>query len=143
MSQLKLPFASLSPEAYQGLLATNNALAASSLGLPLIELVYLRISQINGCAFCLGKHSQTLRDSEVAQAKLDCLAGWRISGLFNERERAALAWAETLTHVSEKGAPDALYEPLKAHFSDVEISDLTLAVALMNAFNRLAIGMNL
>ncbi|KIU52198.1 MULTISPECIES: carboxymuconolactone decarboxylase family protein [Pseudomonas] len=143
MSQLRLPFASLSPEAYQGLLATNNALAASSLGLPLIELVYLRISQINGCAFCLGKHSQTLRDSEVAQAKLDCLAGWRISGLFNERERAALAWAETLTHVSEKGAPDALYEPLKAHFSDVEISDLTLAVALMNAFNRLAIGMNL
>lgn len=143
MSQLRLPFASLSPDAYQGLLATNNALAASSLGLPLIELVYLRISQINGCAFCLGKHSQTLRDSEVAQAKLDCLAGWRISGLFNERERAALAWAETLTHVSEKGAPDALYEPLKAHFSDVEISDLTLAVALMNAFNRLAIGMNL
>lgn len=143
MSQLRLPFASLSPEAYQGLLATNNALAASSLGLPLIELVYLRISQINGCAFCLGKHSQTLRDSEVAQAKLDCLAGWRISGLFNERERAALAWAEALTHVSEKGAPDALYEPLKAHFSDVEISDLTLAVALMNAFNRLAIGMNL
>lgn len=143
MSQLRLPFASLSPEAYQGLLATNNALAASSLGLPLIELVYLRISQINGCAFCLGKHSQTLRDSEVPQAKLDCLAGWRISGLFNERERAALAWAETLTHVSEKGAPDALYEPLKAHFSDVEISDLTLAVALMNAFNRLAIGMNL
>jgi AhpD family alkylhydroperoxidase len=143
MSQLRLPFASLSPEAYKGLLATNNALAASSLGLPLIELVYLRISQINGCAFCLGKHSQTLRDSEVAQAKLDCLAGWRISGLFNERERAALAWAETLTHVSEKGAPDALYEPLKAHFSDVEISDLTLAVALMNAFNRLAIGMNL
>jgi AhpD family alkylhydroperoxidase len=143
MSQLRLPFASLSPEAYQGLLATNNALAASSLGLPLIELVYLRISQINGCAFCLGKHSQTLRDGEVAQAKLDCLAGWRISGLFNERERAALAWAETLTHVSEKGAPDALYEPLKAHFSDVEISDLTLAVALMNAFNRLAIGMNL
>jgi len=143
MSQLRLPFASLSPEAYQGLLATNNALAASSLGLPLIELVYLRISQINGCAFCLGKHSQTLRDSEVAQAKLDCLAGWRISGLFNARDRAALAGAETLTHVSEKGAPDALYEPLKAHFSDVEISDLTLAVALMNAFNRLAIGMNL
>lgn len=105
MSQLRLPFASLSPEAYQGLLATNNALAASSLGLPLIELVYLRISQINGCAFCLGKHSQTLRDSEVAQAKLDCLAGWRISGLFNERERAALAWAETLTHVSERAPP--------------------------------------
>lgn len=143
MSQLRLPFATLSPAAYQGLLATNTALAASSLGLPLIELVYLRISQINGCAFCLGKHSHTLRESEVPQAKLDCLAGWRISELFDPRERAALAWAETLTHVSDKGAPDALYAPLKAHFSDVEISDLTLAAALMNAFNRLAVGMNL
>ncbi|WP_339487533.1 carboxymuconolactone decarboxylase family protein [Pseudomonas sp. EL_65y_Pfl2_R95] len=143
MSQLRLPFSSLSPAAYQGLLATNTALAASSLGLPLIELVYLRISQINGCAYCLGTHSQTLRECDVAQAKLDCLAGWKISALFNDRERAALAWTETLTYVSEKGAPDALYEPLKAHFSDIEISDLTLAISLMNAFNRLAIGMNL
>ncbi|WP_065761501.1 carboxymuconolactone decarboxylase family protein [Pseudomonas defluvii] len=143
MSQLRLPFASLSPEAYQGLFATNAALAKSPLGLPLLELVYLRISQINGCAFCLGKHSQTLRECEVPQEKLDCLAGWRISERFSDRERAALAWAETLTYVSEKGAPDELYDPLSVHFSDVEISDLTLAVALMNAFNRLAVGMKL
>lgn len=143
MSQLRLPFPNLSPAAYQGLLATNKALAESPLGLPLIELVYLRISQINGCSFCLGKHSQTLRECEVPQAKLDCLAGWRISDLFDDRERAALSWAETLTHVSDKGAPDELYEPLKTRLSDVEISDLTLAVALMNAFNRLAVGMKL
>ncbi len=141
MSQLRLPFTSLSPAAYQGLLATNKALAASPLGLPLLELVYLRISQINGCAFCLSKHSQTLRECEVPQEKLDCLAGWRISELFDKRERAALAWVETLTYVSERGAPDELYDPLKAHFSDAEISDLTLAAALMNAFNRLAVGM--
>ena len=143
MSQLRLPFATLSPAAYQGLLATNTALAASPLGLPLLELVYLRVSQINGCSFCLGKHSQTLRENGVAQDKLDCLAGWRVSELFNDRERAALAWAETLTYVHDKGAPDALYEALKAHLSDVEISDLTLAVSLMNAFNRLAVGMKL
>ncbi|MEN5089099.1 carboxymuconolactone decarboxylase family protein [Pseudomonas protegens] len=143
MSQLRLPFATLSPAAYQGLLATNTALAASPLGLPLLELVYLRVSQINGCSFCLGKHSQTLRECGVAQDKLDCLAGWRVSELFNDRERAALAWTETLTYVHDKGAPDALYEPLKAHFSEVEISDLTLAVSLMNAFNRLAVGMKL
>ncbi|MGX5219046.1 MULTISPECIES: carboxymuconolactone decarboxylase family protein [Pseudomonas] len=143
MSQLRLPFSTLSPAAYQGLHATNTALASSSLGLPLLELVYLRISQINGCAYCLGKHSASLRQCEVAQAKLDCLAGWKISELFDERERAALAWAETLTFVSEKGAPDALYEPLQSHFSDVEISDLTLAISLMNAFNRLAVGMKL
>ena len=143
MSQLRLPFRSLSPAAYQGLLACNTALAASSLGLPLLELIYLRISQINGCAYCLGEHSQALRECEMPQEKLDCLAGWRISELFNDRERTAMAWAETLTYISEKGAPDELYEPLKAHFSDIEISDLTLAAALMNAFNRLAVGMKL
>lgn len=141
MSQLRLPFTTLSPAAYQGLQATSKALSDSSLGLPMIELIYLRISQINGCAFCLGKHSSTLRDSGVTQRKLDQLAGWRVSELFDARERAALAWAETLTHVAEQGAPDECYAPLKTLFSDAEISDLTLAIALMNAFNRLAIGM--
>ncbi|EHK72240.1 alkylhydroperoxidase AhpD family core domain-containing protein [Pseudomonas psychrotolerans L19] len=143
MSQLRLPFSTLSPAAYQGLIATGQALAQSSLGLELVELIYLRISQINGCAFCLGKHAETLREQGVSQAKLDRLAGWRISELFDARERAALEWAETLTAVADKGAPDAAYEPLKAQFSDAEIADLTFAVALMNAFNRLAVGMKL
>ncbi|MBA1257856.1 MULTISPECIES: carboxymuconolactone decarboxylase family protein [Pseudomonas] len=143
MSQLRLPFSTLSPAAYQGLIATGQALAQSALGLKLVELIYLRISQINGCAFCLGKHAETLRGQGVSQAKLDRLAGWRISELFDARERAALEWAETLTAVAEKGAPDVAYEPLKAQFSDAEIADLTFAVALMNAFNRLAVGMKL
>lgn len=143
MSQLRLPFSTLSPAAYQGLIATGQALAQSSLGLELVELVYLRISQINGCAFCLGKHAETLREQGVSQAKLDRLAGWRISDLFDARERAALEWAETLTAVAEKGAPDAVYESLRTHFTDAEISDLTFVVALMNAFNRLAVGMQL
>lgn len=143
MSQLRLPFSTLSPAAYQGLIATGQALAQSALGLELVELIYLRISQINGCAFCLGKHAETLREQGVSQAKLDRLAGWRISELFDARERAALEWAETLTAVAEKGAPDVAYEPLKAQFSDAEITDLTFAVALMNAFNRLAVGMKL
>lgn len=143
MSQLRLPFSTLSPAAYQGLIATGQALAQSALGLELVELIYLRISQINGCAFCLGKHAETLREQGVSQAKLDRLAGWRISELFDARERAALEWAETLTAVAEKGAPDVAYEPLKAQFSDAEIADLTFAVALINAFNRLAVGMRL
>lgn len=143
MSQLRLPFSTLSPAAYQGLIATGQALAQSALGLKLVELIYLRISQINGCAFCLGKHAETLRGQGVSQAKLDRLAGWRISELFDARERAALEWAETLTAVAEKGAPDAVYESLRTHFSDAEISDLTFVVALMNAFNRLAVGMKL
>jgi AhpD family alkylhydroperoxidase len=143
MSQLRLPFSTLSPAAYQGLIATGQALAQSALGLELVELIYLRISQINGCAFCLGKHAETLRGQGVSQAKLDRLAGWRISELFDARERAALEWAETLTAVADKGAPDAFYESLRTHFSDAEISDLTFVVALMNAFNRLAVGMKL
>ncbi|ONN71652.1 carboxymuconolactone decarboxylase family protein [Pseudomonas oryzihabitans] len=143
MSQLRLPFSTLSPAAYQGLIATGQALAQSALGLEMVELIYLRISQINGCAFCLGKHAETLREQGVSQAKLDRLAGWRISELFDARERAALEWAETLTAVADKGAPDAVYESLRTHFSDAEISDLTFVVALMNAFNRLAVGMKL
>lgn len=143
MSQLRLPFSTLSPAAYQGLLDTSKALSDSKLGAPLVELVFLRISQINGCAFCLGMHATALREADVAQRKLDQLAGWRVSTLFDARERSALAWAETLTHVAEQGAPDDRYLPLKEQFTDVEISDLTMVIALMNAFNRLAVGMQL
>ncbi|TBU76727.1 alkylhydroperoxidase [Pseudomonas daroniae] len=141
MSTLRLPYSQLSPEAYKGLLTTKNALVASSLGLPLIELVYLRISQINGCAFCLEMHAKALRQGGIVEAKLDSLAGWRISAQFSDAERAALAWAESLTDVAQTHAPDEVFEPLKAHFDEAQISDLTFAISLMNAFNRLAIGM--
>ncbi len=141
MSTLRLPYSQLSPTIYKGLLATKKALAASSLGLPLIELVNLRISQINGCSFCLEMHAKALRDGGTPAAKLDSLAGWRISAHFSDAERAALAWAESLTDIAHTHAPDDVFEPLKAYFTDVQISDLTYAVALMNAFNRLAVSM--
>lgn len=137
----RLPYYSLSPAAYQGFGATKKALESSPLGKELIELVWLRMSQINGCAFCLEMHAKALRADGVSNAKLDSLAGWRVSERFSERERAALAWTEALTHVDRTGAPDADYEPLREYFSDVEVSDLTFAIALMSAFNRLAIGM--
>ncbi|CAM4061956.1 Alkylhydroperoxidase [Bordetella tumbae] len=141
MSTLRLPYWTLSPEAYQGFMATKKALEKSSLGKSLIELVWLRMSQINGCAFCLEMHSKSLRGDGIDTAKLDSVAGWRVSERFTERERAALTWTESLTHVDQTHAPDADFEPLKAHFSDAEISDLCFAIALMSAFNRLAIGM--
>jgi alkylhydroperoxidase family enzyme len=87
--------------------------------------------------------AKALRETGMAQRKLDCLAGWRVSELFDARERAALAWTEALTHVSTQDASDALFEALQGMFSAAEISDLTFAVSLMNAFNRLAIGMRL
>ena len=141
MKTLRLQYSKLSPDAYSGLIATKKALDKSSLGKQLIELVNLRISQINGCAFCLEMHARSSREDGVPDAKLDCVAGWRVSSLFTDRERAALHWAESLVHVDRTHAPDDAFEPLKAHFSDAEISDLTFAVALMSAFNRLAIGM--
>ncbi|BES82911.1 alkyl hydroperoxide reductase AhpD [Pectobacterium araliae] len=141
MSTLRLPYQTLSLEAYQGLSLTKKALSKSSLGKPLIELVYLRVSQINGCAFCLEMHAAALRASGAPDAKLDSLAGWRVSPHFSERERVALAWTESLVDVAHSHAPDEDFEPLKAQFSDTEVADLSFAIALMSAFNRLAIGM--
>lgn len=143
MSTLRQPYYELSSEAMQGLIASKTALERGPLGKSLVELLYLRVSQINGCAFCLEKHSESLREEGVPQIKLDSLAGWRVSRHFDERERAALGWAEALTDIAGSHAADSDYQPLEAHFSPREISDLTIAVALMNGLNRLAIGMRL
>ena len=88
-------------------------------------------------------HSELLRQHDFENAKIDSVAGWRVSERFSDRERAALAWAESLTNVAKTAAPDEAYVPLKAYFSEAEISDLSIAVALMNAFNRVAIGARL
>lgn len=138
---LRLPYYDLSAEALQHFRAIGAYLEKSTLGIELIELVYLRISQINGCAFCLKKHSKALRDKGLAQDKLDMVAGWHASDAYSPRERAALNWAESLTAISATHAPEADYAPLATHFSAKEISDLTFAIANMNALNRLAIAM--
>jgi AhpD family alkylhydroperoxidase len=137
----RLPYATLSPDAYRGLVQTKQALEKGSLGKQLLGWVYLRISQINGCAFCLEMHASALRAGGAPDAKIDSLAGWRASARFDDRERAALAWAESLADVASTHAPDDAFDPLEAHFSDAEISDLCFAIALMGAFNRLAIGL--
>ncbi|MFJ2991320.1 carboxymuconolactone decarboxylase family protein [Pandoraea sp. NPDC087047] len=141
MSTLRLSYYTLSPEAYQGFAATKKALEKSSLGKPLVELVYLRVSQINGCAFCLEMHSKALRAGDTPDVKIDSLAGWRVSSHYSARERAALAWTESVVAIDQTHAPDADFEPLREHFTDAEIADLSFAIALMSAFNRLAIGM--
>ncbi|AIU73677.1 carboxymuconolactone decarboxylase family protein [Hafnia alvei] len=140
MSHLRLAYGKLSPEAYNGLIQTSMALSKSSLG-HLVELVYLRISQINGCAFCLDMHSTALRKAGYSQHKMDILSGWRMAEAFDARERAALDWAEAVTHISYCGTSDELFATLKEHFNDTEIADLTFAISLMNAFNRMAISM--
>src|SRR5699024_4341167 len=100
MSQLRLRYYEISPELLQGFREVKQALEKSKLGLPLIELVYLRVSQINGCSYCLNMHTKSLREQGETESRLAELAGWHVSNRFTERERAALAWAEALTHVS-------------------------------------------
>ncbi|MDC9596955.1 carboxymuconolactone decarboxylase family protein [Xenorhabdus anantnagensis] len=141
MNDLRLAYYNLSPELLQGFRAVKEGLEKSSLDLPLIELIYLRVSQINGCSFCLNKHSQALREHQETERRLAELAGWRVSSQFSLREKAALEWAEALTHIVTTHADDYAYFPLKDYFTDQEISDLTFAIALMNGMNRLAIGM--
>ena len=143
MTTLRLPYYDLSTGAYNGFIQANNALAEGPVDQTIIELIYLRVSQINGCAFCLEMHSKALRKAGVAQQKLDALAGWRVSSHFSPAECAALAWAEDITDISTTHAPDSTWQSLEQHFNAREISDITFAISLMNAFNRLAIGMRM
>jgi AhpD family alkylhydroperoxidase len=112
-------------------------------GLPavLVDLVYLRISQINNCAYCLDMHTRDLLKKGQKIEKLALVQAWAEAGnLFDERERAALAWAETVTRVAETGIPDEAYRAARAVFEERELVDLTIAIGLMNVYNRLAIG---
>lgn len=141
MSTLRLSYPKLSPKAYAGLIQCKTALESSSLDISLIELVYLRVSQINGCAFCLEMHNTSLRNHGVAQNKLDALNGWQVSERFTDKERAALLWADAVSQISAKNTDDDIYQQVKAYFTDAEMSDLTLAIGLMNAFNRIAVSL--
>ncbi|NYF80660.1 carboxymuconolactone decarboxylase family protein [Granulicella arctica] len=138
---LRLAYDKLSPDAYKGLYATYAQVSNGSLGKALFELINMRVSQINGCAYCMERHAIALRAEGESDQRIDTLAGWRISPHFTSRERTALAWADAVTEITDGQAPDALFLALKEHFSDVEISDLTFAIAVMNALNRLAISM--
>jgi AhpD family alkylhydroperoxidase len=115
----------------------------SQTGLPprLVDLVYLRISQVNNCAYCLDMHTRQLLEKGEKPERLALLQAWlEAGGLFDARERAALAWAEAVTRVSETGVPVDAYEAVRAQFDERETVDLTIAVSLMNAYNRMAIS---
>lgn len=129
------------PEAFRGLYAISQSLHNGRLGKEFLELIFLRVSQINGCAFCLDMHSTALRKSGVEPRKIDTVAGWRDSRFFDGREAAALAWAESLTTLPTGAPADATYEALGRHFDEPEIAELTMAVATINAWNRLGVGL--
>jgi AhpD family alkylhydroperoxidase len=111
-----------------------------SIDAKLRALVELRVSQINGCAYCVDLHSTQARSHGETQQRLDCLPAWWECDFFDEAEQAAFRWAEALTEIASKRAPDVLYEALKPHYSEQQIVDLTFIIAAMNAWNRVAIA---
>lgn len=115
-------------------------LAKSSIEKMLLHLIKYRVSQINGCAYCLDMHSKDLRAHGETEQRLFVLDAWREAPFYTERERAALAWAEAVTKVTEGHVPDAVYEEARKQFSEEELIDLTLAVTTINAWNRIAIS---
>ena len=136
----RLDYAKTSPEGYKALGGVYVAIQKSGLPKQLVDLVYLRVSQINGCAYCVDMHSRDLLKSGLAVDKLVLLPVWREAGpVFTNRERAAFRWAESVTRVAETGIPEEDYEAAAAEFNDQELADLTYAIGLMNAFNRLGV----
>jgi AhpD family alkylhydroperoxidase len=138
--QPRLDFYKASPDAAKAMLALEAAVNKLGLEPPLLELVKLRSSQLNGCAYCVDLHSSDARKRGESERRLHAVAVWRESPFFSDRERAALAWTESLTLLSQTRAPDADYEWLSSQFDERERVNLTVAINLINGWNRLAVG---
>ena len=128
------------PKALKPLLDFSAAMHESGLEAPLVELVLMRVSQINGCAYCMDMHSKDARAAGETEQRLYVLAGWREASFYSERECAAFEWAEALTRLGEHGVPDAVYERARASFSEEELLSLTLLVGLINTWNRINVA---
>lgn len=138
---MRLPYETLAPDGMKALGGVYAYVMRCGLEKPLVDLAYLRASQINGCAYCVDAHSHDLLKSGMPVGKLLLLPAWRESGgHFTDRERAVLAWTETVTLVATTRVPDAEFESAQSALTDKEIADLTIAVGLINAYNRIAIS---
>ena len=138
---VRIDYTKIAPAGVKALGGVYGYIQQSGLSDVLVELVYLRISQINGCAYCLDQHTRVLQKKGVKVEKLALVQAWREAEvLFDERERAALAWAETVTRVAETAIPEVDYQSARAVFGEKELVDLTIAIGLMNTYNRMAIG---
>lgn len=138
---MRIDYEAVAPAGYKALGGVYGYIMQCGLDSVLVELVYLRVSQINGCAYCLDLHTRDLIKNGIAPEKLALVQAWREAGaVFSDRERAALAWAETVTRVAETTIPDDEFDAVSAVFGEKETVDLTIAIGLMNTFNRIAIG---
>jgi AhpD family alkylhydroperoxidase len=131
----------VAPGAYQAMMALESYVRASGLEPALLELVKMRASQINGCAYCLDMHSKDARAAGETEQRLYALNAWRETSFYTDRERAALEWTEALTLITQGHVQDEVYESVRRHFSEKELVDLTAAVVTINAWNRIAISL--
>jgi AhpD family alkylhydroperoxidase len=138
--EARFNFAKTAPGVYEAMEGLEKYLEQCGLEKRLMYLIQLRASQMNGCAYCLDMHWKDLRASGEDEQRLYSLDAWRECPYYTDRERAALAWTEAVTLIAQGHAPDAVYQEARSHFSEKELSDLTLAVAAINAWNRLSIA---
>ncbi len=137
----RLDLMKAAPDAFKAVYQLENHVqTGSGLDADLIHLIKLRASQINGCAYCVDMHTKEARQHGLSEQWIALVCVWREASVFSARERAVLAWTEAVTNVSTSGVPDAIYDDLRAHFSEEEIANLTVAIGTINVWNRLAVG---
>lgn len=136
----RLVYGKVVPDAYKAVLGLETYVQKSGLERRFVHLVKLRASQINGCAYCVDMHSKEARHDGLSEQWINLLCVWRESPVYDARERALLAWTEAVTLLADTGAPDEEYAALREHFSDEDIVKLTVAIATINVWNRLAVG---
>jgi len=138
--QSRIDFTKVSPDAVKAMFGLQAYVNRSGVEHSLLELVKMRASQVNGCAFCIDMHSKDARAAGETEQRLYALNAWRETPFYTPRERAALAWTETITLIGEGHAPDTAYAEVREHFSESEVVDLTLAIVAINGWNRLSIA---
>lgn len=140
MMQPRIDHRKASPGAMKAMFGLETYIHQCGLPENLLHLLKLRVSQINGCAYCIDMHSKDLRAAGETEQRLYLLDAWREAPFYSERERAALAWAEAVTQVTEGHVPDEIYEAARSHFSEADLINLTLAIVSINGWNRLSIA---
>ena len=135
-------YAGLAPEGFQALLRFNEYAKQCGLEVSLLELVRIRVSQINCCGYCIDIHTKDARAEGESEQRLYCLSAWREAPFYSDRERAALAWAEAVTKLRESEVPEDVYQNAREHFNDTELVNLTMAVIAINSMNWLAVSFN-
>ncbi len=141
--QQRLDHRAIAPELFRALGGVNFALSKSTLSRILIELIFLRVSQLNGCAYCVDMHGDDLLKAGESMRRINAVAAWQESPFFSPSERAVFTWVEALTRLGNGPVADSIFELLREHFSEKEIVELTYCAAVINAWNRIGVGLSL